>query len=369
MIVWLVFIAALASGTYAVAEWALHVRREQVAAHIAPPPEDDPRFVGDDLLRRANKPGYTSTSVAPDGSPRRYTINNLGFRGSPITLAKSAGTIRVVAVGGSTVFGALSDDSETMPVQMEAALKRQLGANVEVINAGVPGFYALSEAIYVKRDLLGLSPDAIVVMDGLNDVFYGVNEEWPAQMAEDQLHLIHDGRFPDLVSTIDQTMFPDGLVEHQVSMLVHSVRLKLDAPERGAMPSDRIVNLHAAALGLLTRYAQEDQPPVPVVVGLQPLMPTGDKKLAPEEQQALDAGGYWAIAYWGDAAREMYPMMASTTQTAVERVGGHFVDLRAVFDIETGATYAEDAVHYSVLGNKLLAERLASSVVEALRKP
>jgi lysophospholipase L1-like esterase len=366
IVLWLVFVGALGVGTYALAEVGLHVRRQQVAARIEAPPEEDPRFVGDALLRRANRPGYASVSAAPDGSPRRYTINALGFRGPPTSSEKAPGTIRVIAVGGSTVYGALSDDSETLPMQLEAALRRQLGPRVEVINAGVPGFYALSEAIYVKRDLLTLSPDAIVVLDGLNDVFYGVNEEWPAQMAEDQLHLMHDGRFPELVSAIDQTMFPDGLVEHQVSMLVHSLRLRLDAPERGAVASDRVVNLHAASLGMLTGYAQHESAAVPVVVALQPLMPTGAKTLAPQEQQALDAGGNWELAYWEAAAREMYPMMVSTTRTAVERSGGRFLDLRAAFDTEPGAAYAEDAVHYSALGNRILADALASEIIDEL---
>jgi lysophospholipase L1-like esterase len=368
IVAWLVFIGILSVITYALAEFGLHVRRDQVAARIADPPQDDPRFVGDALLRRANMPGYTSASTAPDGSVRHYTNNQLGFRGPPTTVSKPPGTIRVVAVGASTMYGALSDDTETVPAQLETALRSQLGPNVEVINTGVPGFYALSEAIYVKRDLLELEPDAIVVLDGLNDVFYGVNEEWPAQMAEDQLHLIHDGRFPELVDAIDQTMFPDGLVEHQVSMLVHSVRQELNAPQRGAEASDRVVNLHAAALGLLTRYAEERQPPIPVVVALQPLMPTGAKRLAPEEQQALDAGGYWALAWWGAAAREMYPMMASSTRSSVEREGGRFLDLRAVFDAEAGATYAEDAVHYTALGNRVLAEAFAAQVVDALKQ-
>ena len=64
------------------------------------------------------------------------------------------------AVGGSTVYGALNDDSQTLPIQLEAVLRQQLGRPVEVINAGVPGFYALSEAVFLKRDLLDLSPDA-----------------------------------------------------------------------------------------------------------------------------------------------------------------------------------------------------------------
>ncbi len=366
ILIWLCFLAVLAIATYGAAELLLHVRRDQVAAHIADPPQDDPRFVTDALLRRANRPGYTSNSAAPDGTPRRYTIDEQGFRGPPVSRDKPTGVLRVIVVGGSTVYGALNDDSETLPVQLQAELEQALGPNVEVINAGVPGYYALSEAIYVKRDLLSLSPDAIVVLDGLNDVFYGVNEEWPAQMAEDQLHLMHDGRFPELVSAIDQTMFADGLVAHQARMLARSVRERIGLPGPGAIANDRVVNLHAASLGWLASYSQAAG--VPVIVALQPLMPTGAKVLAPEEQTALQAGGYWSLAFWQDAARIMYPQMATTTRDAVERSGGEFVDLRGVFNPIDGATYAEDAVHYSALGNRVLAEALATEVLARIRR-
>jgi lysophospholipase L1-like esterase len=355
---------AIAIGTYALADFGLHIRRARVAAQIADPPQDDPRFLSDPVLRRVNRPGYTSMSASPTGQPRRYTINDQGFRGPPTLSPKPADGLRIVVVGGSTVYGALNDDSETLPVQLENALNERLGPRVEVINAGVPGYYSLSEAIVTRRDLLALSPDLIVDLDGLNDVFYGRNEEWPAQMAEDQLHLLHDGRFQDLVDVIDQTMFPRGLVEHQASMLVRDLRERFDLPGGGPSANERVVNLHAAALGKLASYAQSQG--VPSLVALQPLLATGNKPVAPEEQAAVEAGGYWSAGSWANQAREMYPPMATTTRAAVERAGGRFLDLRGAFDAESAATYAEDAVHYTQLGNERLAEALATAVADIL---
>jgi hypothetical protein len=355
----------LSIGTYALAEVGLHIRRDRAAIHIAEPAQDDPRFLADPLVRRVNQPGYTSESVGPGGQPRRYTVNAQGFRGRAPSPHRSADALRVVVVGGSTVYGALSDDAETLPVQLEALLRQRLGPRVEVINAGVPGFYALSEAIYTKRDLLALAPDAIVDLDGLNDVFYGRNEEWPAQMAEDQLHLLHDGRFPELVNAIDRTMFPRGLVEHQAAMSLLGLRARFDLPGGGPRANARVVGLHAAALGLLASYAQGQG--VAALVGLQPLLATGNKQLAPEEQAAVQAGGYWSAGSWANQAREMYQPMATSTRAAVERAGGRFLDLRTAFDQDAAATYAEDAVHYTRLGNQRLAEVLATAVADAIR--
>jgi lysophospholipase L1-like esterase len=63
----------------------------------------------------------------------------------------------------------------------------------------------------------------------------------------------------------------------------------------------------------------------------------------------------------------MYRRMAATTRAAVEAGGGLFLDLSGAFDDEPGTAYAEDAVHYSALGNGRLARVLEPYVEERLR--
>jgi lysophospholipase L1-like esterase len=360
------FVVGLVAGVYGLAEWGLHLRRNLVAASIADPPQDDPRFVADGLLRRRNRPSYSWTSTSPAGETRNYTNNSQGFRGPEIAANKPSGRVRVIVVGGSTVYGALDDDADTLSVQLAGLLQARLGPNVEVINAGVPGYYALSEAIATRRDLLALAPDVLIDLDGLNDVFYGVNPEWPSQMAEDQLHLIHAGGYQDMVDAIDRTMFPRGLLEHQASMVWRNLDARLGATDQHAA-NPRVVDLHAAVLGLLAGDASRAG--VPAIVALQPLLVTGAKPIAPEERAAVDSGGYWTPDFLEPLARSMYPAMAASTRASVEAAGGQFLDLRGVFDADTGATYAEDAAHYTALGNRRLAEALLPVVVRTLSAP
>jgi hypothetical protein len=58
--------------------------------------------------------------------------------------------------------------------------------------------------------------------------------------------------------------------------------------------------------------------------------------------------------------------LASTTRTTVQQRGGTFVDLTGIFDQELAPTYADDAVHYTPLGNLRLADALAPLVEERL---
>lgn len=360
-LLWLVFVAILAALVLGAAELGLRIRRDVIAAHLPVPENTDERLVADRLLRFKNKPNYSYG----DGRAR-YTNNSLGYRGPEITREKPADVKRVVLVGGSTVYGALDDDSETISAQLQALL----GPNVQVINAGVPGYDSLRELVLTRSELFDLQPDVVVDLDGLNDVYYGSNEEWPSQIATDELGVIADGRFPEIVKLVDSTMFPHGLLEHHVTSILRDLRPKWYQLTRQTQPSpprianDRVVAMHAAAMGLIARYGAERH--VVVVAALQPLVATGHKQLSADEQFAVERGGYWDVSNWAPTALVMYPRMSTTTKESVAAAGGTFLDLTGVFDAEPGATYASDAVHYTMLGNLRLAQALASAISSRL---
>jgi GDSL-like Lipase/Acylhydrolase family len=372
LLVWLAFLVLLLALTLGVAEIGLRIRRDRIAAQLPDPPPTDSRFVPDRLLAFRNKPSISYTSESRHHETFRYTNNSLGLRGLETSQTPSPGTQRVIVVGGSTVYGALDDQSDTLPAELEQVLREQFGARVEVLNAGVPGYEALREAAYTKVDLLDLQPDVIVVLDGLNDVFYGSLEEWPSQIAEDQLRIIGDGRLPELSQTIDRTMFPHGLVEHQATMLARTARMEVfptllrrSSPPAPRIANERVIDLHAASVGRITEYARNRG--ARTVAALQPLLALGSKSLSADEEEAVRHEGYWDPEGWPAIARVMYPRMDATTRAAVEAEGGRYLDLRHAFDAETGTVYAEDVAHYTGLGNRRLAETLAPTVMELLQ--
>jgi lysophospholipase L1-like esterase len=218
--------------------------------------------------------------------------------------------------------------------------------------------------------LLDLQPDVVVDLDGLNDVYYGSNEEWPSQIASDELGVMADGRYPEIVRMVDATMFPHGLLEHQVLSVSRDLRplwyrlLHQPDPPPPRVANDRVVAMHAQAMGLLARYGAERG--IPVIAALQPLVATGHKQLTADEQNAVNGQGYWDVNNWAPTALKMYPPMASTTREAVTADGGTFLDLTGVFDTEPATTYASDAVHYNALGNLRLAQALAPLIEQDL---
>lgn len=98
-------------------------------------------------------------------------INALGFRGPERRAEKAPGTFRVLCVGGSTTFGAgIRGDEKTYPANLERRLAEAWpGREVEVWNAGVPGYTTAENGIYLGLKLIDFQPDLIVFYEGYND--------------------------------------------------------------------------------------------------------------------------------------------------------------------------------------------------------
>ena len=98
--------------------------------------------------------------------------NSLGYRGDEISLEKPSNVYRIVALGGSSTYDvSIEDNTKTFTAQLEKLLTEQYGyQNVEVINAGVPGYNSWEMLINLEFRVLDLNPDLIIIYEGTNDV-------------------------------------------------------------------------------------------------------------------------------------------------------------------------------------------------------
>jgi len=105
-------------------------------------------------------------------SPTRDEFNTLGYRGDDIVMPKPDGVYRIVALGGSTTFGEyLSTYQEAYPHQLQQILRETYGyTDVDVINAGVPGYTTWESAVNLLLRVPDLDPDMVIVYHGINDV-------------------------------------------------------------------------------------------------------------------------------------------------------------------------------------------------------
>lgn len=99
---------------------------------------------------------------------RSAGLNRYGYRG-PVVGRKQPGELRIVMLGGSTVFGYGVAWNESVPANLEAKLAERLHRPVRVVNLGFnnEGAFAFVPNL---EDFAYLDYDGIVLYEGYNDL-------------------------------------------------------------------------------------------------------------------------------------------------------------------------------------------------------
>lgn len=96
------------------------------------------------------------------GRALRIQTNESGLRAPTVTVPKPRGLYRIVCLGGSTVFGAGVDQSQTLTAQLAQALAGST-LPVEVINAGCPDAGPLVSLLRFRHQIASLQPDLVLL--------------------------------------------------------------------------------------------------------------------------------------------------------------------------------------------------------------
>ena len=104
----------------------------------------------------------------------KIKTNSLGLRivDKDIRYKKDKYSFRIVCLGGSSTFGWGVEAEDAYPYKLGEYLKKQnkLGFDIEVINAGIAGYTSYQGKLFLKNEILKLSPDIIIVSYLVNDV-------------------------------------------------------------------------------------------------------------------------------------------------------------------------------------------------------
>ena len=115
---------------------------------------------------------YLSYYPTPNFKKGLTAHNSLGYRNDEFPLKKPDGVFRIVALGGSSTYDvSIEDNQKTFTAQLEKLLNGEYGYhNVQVINAGVPGYNSWETLGNLEFRVLDLDPDLVIIYDGVNDV-------------------------------------------------------------------------------------------------------------------------------------------------------------------------------------------------------
>ncbi len=264
--------------------------------------------------------------------------NALGLRGAEVA-PKRPGMLRILAIGDSFTYGHGVQNDETYPAVV-AALLRARGHDVEVLNAGVPGYNTDQAYTWALRDGLALAPDLVLVGVHCSDVsdnyessLYDVDGDRLVRRETERTRMYRLGSVVGLIPRVVRE-------SRTFDLLVASLEWH-DAPDARPTVADldawsqRKIRLEVADLA---RRAAAHDAAIAVV-----LMPC---------KQALAAG---APDPYGSLAREIavagVPVLASAAAIAGADAAR---DLRTLF--------FRDDPHLTADGNRALARAVADFV-------
>ena len=121
------------------------------------------------FARHVIRPGVKTVVVDGD---EKFRINAHGYRGRDFAIEKAKGTIRIMFYGGSSVFDAESTKDNDWPHRIERILKEKGYTNIEVINAGIPGYASFDAVGTLFSEGHIFSPDYVLLYDEWNDIKY-----------------------------------------------------------------------------------------------------------------------------------------------------------------------------------------------------
>ena len=275
--------------------------------------------------------------LEPNQHKETVNINNHGFRGPDISENKSEDTFRIFVIGGSTTISlrAPSDD-QTHPGFLQKYFDNSdLEKKVEVINAGTPSFTSFQELNVVKNKLVNFKPDLIVVYDGSNDLNlpYGHTPEKSSFRSS-----IADGfnRYLPFWETVP-------IVYHMINNFGHEeISYEFDSST-----IDQKVHAWKTNIEEICNIGKTND--FDVVIILQPILGSGNKKLTPYEQHQFELFEHEKVLpSYENFANELDSLNQSCTSA---------VDFRNIFDTYEQIIYF-DNTHVTYQANEIIAENM-----------
>lgn len=292
-------------------------------------------------------------------------VNNFGFREIDFDEKKSDNVFRVIAIGGSTTFGSGAIGSQTYPFILQEIFNKNPELNVEVINLGISGGWSYTEVKLINQKAINFEPDLIIVYDGWNDVISGRPEQQIEEKSDD-LTLVFDGwkgvisgplgdRQGDIFQYIDD---PISSFLRNFKSLTSLKRIIIYGDDVYSYFNRTVTNYDLSHSNEKTnewfsRWSKTceslKQENIQVIIIIQPMAGTGEKKLTPHEQ-------IWYTRYNNEAINKNLEEYADKLPL-LDEYCLDTADFRTIFDdIETSLFI--DNGHVTGLGNKILAERV-----------
>lgn len=298
---------------------------------------------------------YPELHMTPNQHFDHYNINNNGFRGPEFNKIKESGTFRIIVVGDDSVFGLSStSDVTTIPGYLQKKFNQEINYSkkVEVINAGIPSAFSLTETQLIKNHLIDYQPDLFIIYTGANDLnrSYELSKDLQKKGIISQLLEKAEKYFPyyktltilPKLITYVENFFQSNLLRHDISKVSKSETQLNNLSDKISIWEERLKDV--CNLGEKSGFE--------TVVILQPIIATSNKSLSSYEKEEQKIR---SIATPGELnAYDMYAKKLNELNECVFKD-----DLRSVFDERNESIYMPyHAVYVGDRGNEIISNEI-----------
>lgn len=296
-----------------------------------------------------------------------------------VTPEKAPGTIRVIALGGSTMVGmGQSTPEKSIPRVLEGLLRQAYpDKKIEVVNGAFYTAIAAQELAALSTKLIVYHPDLILVMDGFNEFvrvyhFPDMPPFWST--AHEQMYRTYSrvqtfkGVTAQLGFLLSKRFYSLAILRairyNKRFMAVAATAPDKPLDQRPFIRAvDEYLSVHRSLLGIAQAHG------VPIILAAQPNV----YHAKPRSQEETDI-----IRRWDDGkprfreASEFFHKELDARYAAFSREPGskdvHRVNLTRLFKDESETLFV-DSCHYNDLGAEKIARAFVPLVAQALHLP
>ena len=246
------------------------------------------------------------------------SYNSFGFRGEEFSAKKPDNTFRIFAIGGSTTFGVGVENEFTWPAYLQSQLDSiTTNQEIEIINAGIPAASIYQNSKLITEKIVNLEPDMLIIYEVGNDA---------------------ECMIPNYTNSFTEWKIPIGKCGN------HPIN---EHPKFLANIFDDICTLGK-------------QNEIEIIITLQPILNFNNRILTNQEIESYFIQP--RNAFMLDNHLKIINQVLEKT-TECENVH----DFTSIFDKHDTPLYF-DRIHVGKLGNKIISENVAESIMPILKK-
>lgn len=285
-------------------------------------------------------------NIVSDERSRTVRSNSLGLRSPELSPVKQSDEIRVAILGASSVMGMLNPvNEETISYLLEEHLQQQFtNKKVNVINAGIPGYYFADQKIMFEKMLEPMGLDLLVLYSGFNNVSLYCQD---GGIAAENNGLVNYS-LPDWVLSID-------LLIKNTAIL----RELMPEVEQSTDPSTLNENPFRENFNDLLQSIKSTGVPVLVITNPRAY----NREMSAEEQYeysefSRSKDQCFSIEGLHDVYDRHNDIMAQVSSNYDAPV------LRLDQEIPSGYTYFADSIHFNAAGSDFVATLMLKAIME-----